>query len=170
MQTLFVNGSVGAGKTSTAEEIGRMLRARDIPHAVVDLDWLRFAWPAPKHDPFNNELELHNLADVTGNFREAGVERLVLAGVIEKRSMRARYETAVGGSMVVCRLSVKVPELLARLALRHENSSDLEWHLRRAGELDRLLAAERLDDFVIHVESDSVRVVAQRVVETIGWE
>ena len=147
-----------------------MLRARGVPHAVVDLDWLRFAWPAPEDDPFNNELELHNLADVTDNFREAGVERLVLAGVVEKRSTRARYETAVGGSMVVCRLSVEVPELLGRLALRHENRSDLEWHLRRAGELDQLLAAERLDDFVIHVEGDSVRVVAQRVLETIGWE
>jgi Ni2+-binding GTPase involved in maturation of urease and hydrogenase len=37
---LVVTGPVGVGKTSVAEEIFDQLAARDVPHAVVDLDAL----------------------------------------------------------------------------------------------------------------------------------
>ncbi len=61
---LLVNGTVGSGTSTTAEEVGRLLAERGTPHAVVDLDALRRAWPAPPDDPFHGELELANLAAV----------------------------------------------------------------------------------------------------------
>ncbi|MGV8885766.1 MAG: hypothetical protein ACOH1T_09310 [Microbacteriaceae bacterium] len=169
MKAMFINGSVGAGKTSTLGEVGRILERRGVAHALIDLDWLRNAWPAPEHDRFNNALELQNLSAVVRNYVGAGAERIVLAGVIEVASMRSLYEAAVGVPLTICRLSVPVPILRARLALRHESESDLEWHLHRAGELDDILAAELLDDVAVEVENEPVAVIAERVLDAVGW-
>lgn len=43
--TFFLNGSVGVGKTTTAEAVGDLLAERGIPHAVIDLDVLRRVLP-----------------------------------------------------------------------------------------------------------------------------
>ncbi len=166
---MFINGSVGAGKTSTMEEVGWMLESRGVAHALIDLDWLRHAWPAPEHDRFNSVLELQNLSAVVRNFVGAGAERIVLAGVIEVASARSLYEAAVGVPLTICRLSVPVPNLRARLARRHESGRELEWHLQRAGELDDLLRAAQLDDVVVEVEGEPPPVVADRVLNAVGW-
>ena len=39
--------------------------------------------PAPPDDPFAHEVELANLRDLARNYRAAGAERLILAGVVE---------------------------------------------------------------------------------------
>jgi len=169
MTAIFINGSVGAGKTTTAVEIGRILERRGIPHALIDLDGLRSAWPAPDGDPFNSDLELSNLAAVASNYRASGIERFVLAGVIEHQSMRSRYEDAVGGPVIICRLVLPVPLLLTRLAERHEPGEDLDWHLQRAAELDAILASARVDDVVVEVGADGPADVAERVLAEIGW-
>jgi hypothetical protein len=49
---LVVTGPVGVGKTSVSEEIFDQLAARDITHAVVDLDALGLSWPYGEGDPF----------------------------------------------------------------------------------------------------------------------
>ena len=79
---LLLNGTVGSGKTAVADALGDLLADREIPHAVIDLDWLRRAWPSPPGDPFNHAMTLRNLTAVATNFLAAGAERLVLAGVL----------------------------------------------------------------------------------------
>ncbi len=66
-----------------AELVGERLAAAEVPHAVIDLDWLRNTWPSPPGDRFNLAIELRNLRDVARNFLDAGAVRLVLAGVVE---------------------------------------------------------------------------------------
>jgi len=63
-RALFINGTVGAGKTTTAHEIGTLLQDRGTPYAIIDLDSLRNAWPSPPDDRFNLEPELQNLAAI----------------------------------------------------------------------------------------------------------
>src|SRR5688500_5736343 len=89
-RALFINGTVGAGKTTTANEIAMLLQHRGIPYAIIDLDSLRNAWPSPPDDRFNLELELQNLAAVVTNFRNAGAEIFILAGVLEIVAVRSR--------------------------------------------------------------------------------
>ena len=43
VRALFLNGTVGAGKTTTADAIGSLLQESATPHAIIDLDWLRHA-------------------------------------------------------------------------------------------------------------------------------
>lgn len=166
---LLITGTVGAGKTTTAAAIGDLLGEQGIPHAVLDLDWLRRAWPQPAADPFQLELELRNLAGVAANMREAGAERLVLAGVLEQEAVRARYAAAVGVPLVVCRLRVDLDRVRRRLVARHEPGRERDWHLARSVELDGILSAGRIGDAVVDVAEEPPAAVAARVLAAVGW-
>jgi uncharacterized membrane protein YgcG len=108
-RALLITGTVGSGKTATADALGGLLADAGIPNAVVDLDWLRRSWPTPPGDPFNAAMTLRNLRDVARNYLEAGVSRLVLAGVVESRAERRRYEETLAAELTVCRLRVALP-------------------------------------------------------------
>ena len=135
-RALLLTGTVGVGKTTTADAVGARLRVRGVPHAVVDLDELRRCWPAPPDDPFHAALGLANLAAVARAYRAAGAERLVLAGVCESRRDRDRH----AGD----------PEGLA-------------WHLHRRGELDAVLDAAGVADAEVAVAGLAPAAVADAV-------
>ncbi|MFI7703562.1 hypothetical protein [Nonomuraea sp. NPDC049480] len=167
-RALLITGTVGVGKTSVADAAGDLLADAGVPHAVIDLDWLRRAWPAPPGDPFNGELTLRNLRAVTANFLDTGAELLVLAGVIEDRDERRRHEEALGVPLTVCRIGVALPEVRRRLVARHANDpSGLDWHLERAGELREILDAAGVEDFTVDGTHATVAQVAASVLE--GW-
>ncbi len=81
---LLLMGTVGAGKTTTADAVGLHVEAASVPHAIIDLDEIRRMWPRPASDPFGSEIELRNVESLSANYVEAGADRLVLAGVCEK--------------------------------------------------------------------------------------
>lgn len=170
-RALFVNGTVGSGKTTTIEHIGELLAEGEVAHALIDLDWLRNAWPAPLDDAFNNELELANLAAVAKNSRAAGFETLVLAGVIEDPAVTARYVEALGCPLTVVRLDVDLDWVRDRLVTRHEDDPEaLDWHHRRVGELHAILEQSRSSEKVVRVAAgESPRQVAVRVLQAAGW-
>jgi adenylylsulfate kinase len=165
---LLITGTVGAGKTSVADAAGDLLADAGVPNAVIDLDWLRRAWPAPPDDPFNGALTLRNLRAVAANFLAAGAERLVLAGVIEDRAERRDHEEALGVPLTVCRIHVALPEAHRRLAARHAQDPDgLDWHRKRAGELMEILDTAQVEDFAVDGTHATIAEIAARVVE--GW-
>ncbi|MBG6179106.1 AAA family ATPase [Arthrobacter sp. CAN_A1] len=162
---VFLNGTVGAGKTSVAQAAAALLAADGVPHAVVDLDWLRYAWPAPSGDPFNRDLELANLAALVTNFRAAGPTVLILAGVIEGSAQRQQYELALGCPLMAIRLDAQPATIRDRLRHRHGSLDPaLEWHLHRAGELQAILEEANADDAVISTEGRDVSQVATAVI------
>jgi len=169
--SILLNGTVGAGKSTLADAIGLREEANGRPHAVVDLDQIRRAWPAPESDRFNHELELRNLGDLVRNYRLAGAERFILAGVIEDAGEIPRYEDALQSSdLFVCRLVAPEATLKTRLQERHSDSPDeLTWHLRRVEELTSILDIAALD----HPVFDSSRSTPEELAETIcvaaGW-
>jgi adenylylsulfate kinase-like enzyme len=166
VRALLVTGPVGVGKTTVAEAVGDLLAAAEVPHAVIDLDWLRCSWPSPADDPFQLELELRNLRAVARNYADAGARRLVLAGVLESRADRARYTEAVAAELTVCRLTADLSVIRDRLAVRHRHDSGLRWHVDRAGELERIFASAGVEDFVVAADR-AVAEVAQDVIT--GW-
>ena len=167
---LLITGTVGAGKTTTATAIGDRLGALEVPHAVIDLDWLRRSWPAPRDDPFNLGVELRNLQAVTGTFVRAGARRLVLAGVVESAADRERYEQAVGMPLLICRLEVDLTRVRTRLRQRHRPGRELDWHLARSGELDEIQRAAAPSDHVVPVAEQTPEQVALDVLSAVGWD
>ncbi|MDJ1134438.1 hypothetical protein [Streptomyces iconiensis] len=163
-RALLLNGTVGVGKTSVAAAVGDLLADAGVPHAVIDFDALRQAWPAPPGDRFNHGLLLRNLRAVAANYWEADATRLVLAGVIETREEREQCADAVGAALTVCRLRA-VPHVVShRLTGRHaDEPGTLRWHLDRSCELDAILERADIDDFTIDTSARSLTETAAAV-------
>jgi len=168
MDTVFLNGTVGAGKSTLADAIGG---AEPAPHAVIDLDELRRLSTSTRSDPFNHELELRNLRSVAANYRDAGARRFVLAGVIEEPAEVERYLDALASTgMLLCRLVAPSEVLDARLRRRHRDHPDeLAWYLDRVGELGAILDRFDRHDLVLDTSRASTAELAATVREAAGW-
>ena len=169
-EALLVTGTVGVGKTSVAEAIGDLLRDAQVPNAVIDVDWLRAAWPAPPGDPFNQAMALRNLAAVGANYLAAGAARLVLAGVVETRADRHAHAAALGVPMTVVRLVADPDVLRARLLRRHDADDEARrWHLARAGELHTILERSATEDHLVDTSRLTAPEAAVEVLGASGW-
>ena len=171
IDSVFLNGTVGVGKSTVAEALSTLETKNGHHHAVIDLDHISRAWPPPEGDRFNHELELVNLRDLVVNYRRAGVEHFILAGVIENASEIPRYEAALQSSgLLIGRLEADAATLAKRLRLRHaDNPSELEWHLSRAGELAAILRAASVDHLVVDNSGSSITATAAVLKEHAGW-
>jgi hypothetical protein len=164
---LALSGPVGVGKTAVLVEIHDILCGLSVPHACVERDALSYSWPPEGR--FNDVLALRNLAAVWANFRAAGATRLVVAGVLESAADIDAYRRSIPGAAVTtCRLVADEATRLARLRQR-EHGAGLEWHLHRTVELERILEAARLEDFVVANGHRPLRSVATEVLVRAGW-
>lgn len=170
IDAVFLNGTVGSGKSTVATALSTLEAGRD--HAVVDLDEIRRLHPVPSADPFHHEIELENLASLASNYRAAGARSFILAGVVEERAEIVRYVDAVGsGGMLLCRLTASPQVLSRRLRARHADDPDaLRWHLARAGELARVLEARAVDDLVLDSSEVTPTELAEAIRHAAGWE
>lgn len=168
---LVITGPVGAGKSTTADALSDLLGRQNTPHAVVDMDYLRSAWPSPSDDRFNVRLGLRNLVHVAATYRERGCRVLVLADVVEQESDRANYERAIPDADVrIVRLRVPLPLVSMRLQGR-ESGEHLAWSLNRAPELEGIMDAAGIgtgpSDLVVDVGERSPEEVAREIAERL---
>lgn len=167
---LLLTGTVGIGKTTVAEHLGSQLTKAGIPHAVIDLDRLRDAWPAPENDRFNTRLALRNLTAVTANFLDAGIRKIVIAGVVENSTELAQYRNSLPIPLTVCLLRAKLSTVHQRLNQRHADDPEgLTWHLTRSGELDHIFAAAGVEDFLEETTDRPAGEVADNILNRLGW-
>ena len=167
-RALLITGAVAVGKTTTADAVGDELEERGMPGAVLDVDALRRAWPAPPGDPFHGVLTLRALTALSAVHREAGAQVLVAAEVIEERSARAAYEEAMGYPLTGVR--ILTPRELVRERLRERHALDPEglvWHLDRFDELTAILDAARTEDVSVQ-QTGSPRETARAVLAAVG--
>lgn len=169
MDAIFLNGTVGAGKSTLADALSAAERGR---HAVIDLDAIRRLVPAPSSDRFNHELELVNLQSLANNYRAAGAKRFIIAGVIEAEAEIPLYLDALGSKeMLICRLVARSDVLESRLRLRHRDDPPGRlWHLDRVDKLSKILEAADLDDLVLDSSDIPAAELALAVRRTAGWD
>ena len=162
---IFLNGSYGAGKTSTLDHVGDLLAEARKPFSRMDVDWFHRSWPPAAHDPANVITEAANMAAVWRNYKRTGPRQLVVSGVIAGLPDRARYEAAFGMPIRSVRLVADETEIEARLLRRYtpEQGSSLRWHLDRYRELNSALVTADLDEAIIQTSGCSPRDVAINV-------
>ena len=166
---LIVNGTVGAGKTAVALQVGALLREREVPHAVVDVDALRRVWPPPQGDRFAQQVVFDHLTAMAGTLSTRGYRHVVLAEVVEEPTDRERYELAFDGADVrIVRLVADQATRLTRIAAREPDPASRDWHLARTVELEAALDATGADDAVVGNDR-TLRDVAARVLAAAGW-
>ena len=169
MDAILVNGTVGSGKTTLLDVLADLVAA---PHAAIDIDQLRRFNRSTSADPFHHALTVENLAALATNYRRAGAERFVLAGVVESRETVAEYAEAIGvADIFVCRLVVHPDVGRKRLHDRMVFDPDgLAWHLNRHGELAGILERTALDDLVLDSTEASPLLLAQTLLRRVGWD
>ena len=167
-RALLIIGPVGSGKTTTLHEIEAMLDQAGTPNAIVDLDWLAWATPAPSSTTSVHDLLVANLAAVWQTFHTAGIEHIALARMLNDPAEIAAVRAALHGcETTVVELSVDPGVLEQRIRLR-DSGVQLAEHLAFLDAYDAE-GAEARSDAVIDVDDQSPAPVARDVLGVAGW-
>jgi hypothetical protein len=164
-RALLLTGVFGAGKSAVAEEIADLLEASAPPYAAIDLDWL--CWSNARgagHD--EHEILARNLAALAANYREAGVERFVLAGAVADAATLEAICSAMAVPVLVVRLTAPLTIIEERLG--SSSTTGRADDLARARDWLAAGTGAGLEDEVIE-NVGSIRDTAVRVLEIAGW-
>ncbi|GAC1650550.1 MAG: hypothetical protein NVS9B11_23620 [Candidatus Dormibacteraceae bacterium] len=111
-----------------------------------------------------------NLAAMWSNYRALGLERLLLARVLEARAELESYREAIpGAEIVVVRLRASEPTLHDRLRGR-EIGLNQEFALRRASELLALMDHSMVEDYIVDTEGSSIVGISLDVLAKLVWQ
>jgi adenylylsulfate kinase-like enzyme len=166
--TLLLTGTVGAGKTVVAIEIGHILERQGKSAAVVDLDWL--GWLHMRSSAVSaDQLIARNLAAIWPNLREAGMSHAVLArAILSRDGLEALRVAAPEAALTVVRLTAS-PSTIERRLRQRDSGKELEEHLRESTEMSRAMDREALEDTSVANDDRSPTEGAREVLERVGW-
>jgi hypothetical protein len=161
-EVLVITGPCGAGKSSVAFECMELLEAAGVPAAMVDAE-LAYFHPKPHGDPHGYAVAEEGLRSLWRLYARAGLERLLLARVVEDEEQLSIVERAVPSARIlVLRLVASRETRRARLR-RREIGSGLARHVARSDEIAASDLGEPVD------AERSVREVAADVLARAGW-
>jgi hypothetical protein len=146
-----------------------LLQSRHQPHALLDLDYLGWAWDGSSGDGERNAdlaMTLPNLTAVTANYLAAGIRWYILAWYIQDSSEVQAVQHALGFPMRVARLDVPLDVIGQRLgpdptAERQDNLREAARQIESGGGVgteDILLPGDR-----------PVRELAEDLLARLGW-
>jgi hypothetical protein len=159
---LVLTGPCGVGKSTVAFECMAILEEAGVPAAMVDAE-LAYFHPKPPGDPHGYAVAEEGLRSLARVYAQAGLDRLLLARVVEDREQLALVERAVpGGRLRLFRLVARAETIERRLRGR-EIGSGLEWHVRRSAEIATSTLGEPVD------AERPVAEVARDVLARAGW-
>ena len=163
-------GPIGVGKTTIAIHAGRLLRERDLSHAVIDQPSVGNSWPRSEQDPWNEDVTHANLAACWANFAARGADRLILSRVLEARSVARRIEEAVPGADIqVVLLSAPLAAIEDRIR-RREPPEAAAWDLDGARALAETFATAGVEDIAVDTTPPrSATAIASEALSRLGW-
>ena len=166
VDVLVISGSMGSGKTTVLGEISDLLKADQIPHAAIDLDWLAEGWTTPGTA---GDLMFENLAAVWTNYAAAGVSRAVITEPIESAATLRGIERAIPGAhIVICRLRAQISTMEHRVRMREPGMLQ-ESYAARVAELELILDRTMLEHFSVDNDHRPVTDVAHEILTRAGW-
>ena len=164
---LLLTGPIGVGKSALLHEADLLLITAGALHATLELEEVAHCWP----DEMKNdraELVYRNLAAVWSNFAAAGASRLLVAGLVEKRSeLRLLSEAVPGAAVTVVRLQAPLSVLEQRIRLREPGSPEAE--IDGARWWAEHLAKSRPEDHLVETADRPVGEIARDVLGLAGW-
>jgi hypothetical protein len=171
VEVLVLCGAAGTGKTATLWEVGHILRARGVPHALIDTDELDRVWPTPETTEALISISRRNLRATWDTFASLEIRHLVLCGVMASTAQSREWiEDAISGAAITfVRLSAEQSTRAQRLRDR-EVGSGFNQETEASEEAARYI--ENHDEPGLpHVATDrrAVHEVAAEVLDVTGW-
>ncbi len=163
---ILITGVYGSGKSSIAAEIAYMLEQRHQPYALLDLDYLSWAGTGSTDRAEEFGLMLQDLADVTGNYRRAGIRLFVLAYFLRNGTELHALRKAAGLPLRVARLEASLAEIEQRLAA--DITSGRRDDLQQAASSIAASEGVGIEDVVI-TNDRPIQVVAEELMTFLGW-
>ncbi|MFP6745740.1 MAG: hypothetical protein VCB77_11200 [Alphaproteobacteria bacterium] len=162
----LITGACGTGKSSVVEEIAELLERGELSYAAIDLDWLMW-FDADVDDATRDRVFLANLRAMVSNYREAGVERFVMAGSIPDDATVTAIRAAVPVPLRVVRFSLPLAEIEARLgtAVTVGRADDL----RVARQWIAAATGVGIENVVIDNDRP-IRDTALEILAWLGWD
>jgi adenylylsulfate kinase len=168
-RAILLTGTMGSGKTVVTIAIGELLQARGQAYALVDLDWLGWVDPAPSSRLTQRAVLAENLRLIWPTFRDAGVERLVLARYVEDRPQLDEFRAALPGvELAIVRLVAPADVIERRLRVR-DTGAQLAEHLAETAEFAARAEANALEDAVVDNGERPLGDVVADVLKAAGW-
>jgi len=182
-RALIVSGAGGAGKSSVAAEISRVLAVAGASHAFIDADTIAQFGPAPWRSrqgrSFYDALKCKNVGSLWQNFHDAGALHLVVAAHVDSLQMRAQYQRALQGCTVQVALLIAPPDVLKERLTRRPRDAFHPMTYAKDGAirqevLERVQAEQThlhtaaVHDFCV-VNDTSPAQAAAKVLELAGW-
>jgi molybdopterin-guanine dinucleotide biosynthesis protein len=164
VDVLVISGSMGAGKTTVLNEASDLLRQANIAHAAIDLDTLGVVYAAGTDE---DDLAFRNLSCVWANYRQARIERLLIAGAVDRRELARIMAIDPAARIQVCRLTASRSTMRSRVEAR-ELGIFQETYVTRVDALDGILDDAAVEDFSVESERN-VTDVAREVLERARW-
>jgi adenylylsulfate kinase len=164
---VLLTGVYGSGKSSVAAEIAYLLEHRGEPYALLDLDYLSWAGTGREDRAEEFGLMVANLAAVAGNYRQAGIQRFVLAYFVRDRAEVQGVREALGVPLRVVRLTVPLAGIERRLA--GDVTSGRRDDLREAAASIAADEGAGVEDVMIGNDRP-VGIVARDVLAFLGWD
>jgi hypothetical protein len=147
-------------------EASDLLTAQPIRHAAIDLDAISLVGVP---EPLARDAHFRNVAAISRNCRDAGIDTFLLAGAIESTGDLAELRKALNADAItIVRLVAPIETMAARLRLREPGIRQDEF-LQRSRTLDGILTAATVEDFTVANDGRSITDVAQEVLERAGW-
>jgi predicted kinase len=163
---IVITGTMGSGKTTVMAEASDMLMARGVRHAAIDLDALGIAYvPGTRLE----DLVYRNLWSVWSNYAALGIDRLLLAAAVENPAELNKIRAVLpDAATVICRLTASLKTMEERVSVREPGILH-DTFVARVAELDAILDAARLEDFLLSNDDRPVSEVATDLLARAGW-
>jgi energy-coupling factor transporter ATP-binding protein EcfA2 len=169
LEGVLIIGPYGSGKSTLAAEMSYLLGLRRQPHALLDLDYLGWAWTGAGGDGGRDAdlaMTLPNLSAVTANYLAAGIRWYILAWYIEDSSEVQAVREALGFPMRVARLEVPLDVIGQRLG--PDPTAERQENLREAARQIESGCGAGAEDFLLQGDRP-VRELATDLLTSLGW-
>jgi adenylylsulfate kinase-like enzyme len=168
LRLIVITGPPGVGKSTTAIALSDLLAQREIAHALIDMDHVRWNIPAPEGDPRNVQLGLKHLGWLAGSYREAGVSLLIVVDVVPTENPHGMFESAIPDSVAsIVRLRLPLDVIHERIKVR-EPEGQHGWFMDKAELVARAYDELGTGDVIVDCGDRTADDIAREIVERLG--